>query len=58
MPPPVAFSVTVAPLQIILSLLAEPDVSATVSPGVGSALTVIVVEAVAVQPSALVTVTV
>jgi len=38
--------------------LVVPDVSATVIDGVGSALTVIVDEDVAVQPLALVTVTV
>ena len=47
-----------APVQIVPSLLVVPDVSATVIDGVGSALTVIVVEVVAVHPSALVTVTV
>jgi len=57
-PPPVAVRVTLAPLQIVPSLLAVPDVSVTVIEGVGSGLTVIVFDAVAVHPSALVTVTV
>jgi hypothetical protein len=56
--PPLAVSVALAPVQIVPSLLVVPDVSATVIIGVGSALTVIVVDDVAVQPSELVTVTV
>ena len=58
MPPPAAVNVTLAPLQIVPSLLDVPDVSATVITGTGSGLTVIVVDDVAVQPSVLVTVTV
>lgn len=58
MPPPVAVRVTLAPLQMVPSLLAVPEVSATVIAGIGSGLTVMVVDAVAVHPSALVTVTV
>lgn len=57
-PPPLAVSVADAPAQIVPSLLVVPDVSATVIPAVGIGLTVIVVLAVAVQPFALVTVTV
>jgi len=56
--PPLAVIVALAPVQIVPSLGVLPDVSATVIIGVGSGLTVIVVEVVAVQPSALVTVTV
>jgi bifunctional ADP-heptose synthase (sugar kinase/adenylyltransferase) len=43
---------------MVPSLPETPEVSVTVTDGVGSGFTVIVVEAVAVQPSALVTVTV
>ena len=56
--PPKAVNVADAPEQIIPSLFAVPDVSAMVMDGVGNGLTVIVVLAVAVQPNALVTVTV
>ena len=56
--PPDAVSVALSPVQIVPSLLALPEVSATAILGVGSAFTVIVVDEVAVQPSALVTVTV
>jgi hypothetical protein len=56
--PPLAVIVALAPVQMIPSLFIVPDVSATEIEGVGSGLTVIVVEVVAVQPSALVTVTV
>ena len=56
--PPVPVKDAEAPAQITPSLFIVPDVSATVMPGVGSGLTVIVVEAVAVQPPAFVTVTV
>ena len=41
--PPVAVNATVAPLQMIPSLFAAPEVSETVIPGVGSALTTSVV---------------
>ena len=57
-PPPEAVSVADAPLQMIPSLFATPEVSVTTMAAVGSGFTVMVVEAVAVQPSALVTVTV
>jgi hypothetical protein len=43
---------------MIPSLLVVPDISVTAMDGVGSALTVIVDDDVAVHPSALVTVTV
>ena len=56
--PPEAVSVAEAPLQMIPSLLATPEVSVTAMAGVGSGFTVMVVEAVAEQPAALVTVTV
>jgi hypothetical protein len=56
--PPLAVSVALAPVQIVPSLFVEPEVSATEIEAVGSALTVIVWEAVAVHPSALVIVTV
>jgi len=56
--PPLAVSVALSPVQIVPSLLVVPDVSATVIIGIGSALTVIVEEEVAVHPSAFVTVTV
>lgn len=58
MPPPLAVSVALSPVQMIPSLLVAPDISVTVMDGVGSALTVIVEEEVAVHPSAFVTVTV
>ena len=51
-------SVTEAPSQIVPSLLAVPDVSATVMPAVGSGFTVMTVLFVVEQPLALVTVTV
>jgi len=50
--------VALAPEQIVPSLGVLPDISVTAIDGVGRAFTVIVCEAVAVQPSALVTVTV
>ena len=56
--PPLAVSVALAPVQIVPSLGVLPEVSATVIIGVGSALTVIVEEEVAVHPSAFVIVTV
>ena len=56
--PPLAVSVALAPVQIVPSLLADPDISVTTMDGVGSALTVIVVDVVEVHPSAFVTVTV
>lgn len=56
--PPEAVRVAVPPPQIIPSSLAPPDMSVSVITAVGRLLTVIVVEAVAVHPSALVTVTV
>jgi hypothetical protein len=56
--PPDVVSVTDAPLQILPSSLAFPEVSATVIVGIGSGLTVMVVDVVEEQPSALVTVTV
>lgn len=58
MPPPLAVSVALAPVQIVPSLFVEPEVSATEIEAVGSALTVIVVDVVEVHPSAFVTVTV
>ena len=57
-PPPVPVKVADAPAQMMPSLLTVPEVSATVIPGVGNGLTVMVVVAEAVQPAALVTVTV
>jgi len=57
-PPPVPVKVAEAPAQIEPSLLVVPEVSATVIPGVGKGLTVTVVVVEAVQPFALVTVTV
>ena len=57
-PPPVPVRVADAPVQIMPSLLAVPEVSAIVIPGVGSGFTVIVVVTDAVQLFALVTVTV
>lgn len=56
--PPLAVSVALAPVHIVPSSLVVPEVSATEMDAVGSALTMIVVEAVSVQPSELVTVTV
>ena len=56
--PPVPVRVAEAPRQIMPSLLVIPEVSATVIPGVGNGLTVMVVVVEAVQPFALVTVTV
>ena len=56
--PPLAVSVALPPVQMIPSLFADPDISATAIIGVGSALTVTVEEEVAVHPSAFVTVTV
>ena len=47
-----------APIQMIASLLATPDVSATETTGAGSGVTEIVRVVVALQPLALVTVTV
>ncbi len=58
MPPPLAVSVALAPVQMIPSLLFVPDISVTAMDGVGSALTVIVDDEVAVHPSAFVIVTV
>ena len=57
-PPPVPVRVADAPAQMIPSLAVVPDVSATVVPAVGKGFTVMVVVAEAVQPFALVTVTV
>ena len=56
--PPDAVSVALAPEQIVPSLGVVPEVSTTAILGVGSAFTVMVVDEVAVQPFALVTVTV
>jgi len=56
--PPLAVSVAVAPLHIEPSLLPVPEVSVTAIDAVGIGFTVMVVEEVAVQPSAFVTVTV
>jgi hypothetical protein len=56
--PPPAVRVAVVPVQMIPSSLAVPEVSVTVIEGIGSGLTVTMVVAEAVQPSALVTVTV
>jgi hypothetical protein len=50
--------VTLAPLQIMPSLLARPEVSVIVIIGVGRGFTVIIVEVTEEQPFALVTVTV
>ncbi len=47
-----------APAQMMPSLLIVPEVSVTVIVGVGSGFTVMVLEDVAMQPFALVTVTV
>jgi len=58
MAPPLAVSVALSPVQMIPSLGVAPDISVTTIIGVGSALTVIVDDEVAVHPSALVTVTV
>jgi len=55
--PPVPVIVAEAPAQIMPSL-AVPEVSATVVPAVGNGFTVIVLVELAVQPAALVTVTV
>jgi len=57
-PPPVPVNVAEVPEQMIPSLLVVPEVSATVIPAVGKGFTVIVVVELAVQPAALVTVTV
>ena len=51
-------SVTLAPLQIVPSLLVRPDVSVTAIVGIGRGFTVIVVAVVELQPSEFVTVTV
>jgi hypothetical protein len=56
--PPDAVSIAVAPEHVIPSLFPTPEVSATATDGVGSGLTFIVTEEEAVQPFALVTVTV
>ena len=56
--PPLAVSVALPPEQIVPSFGVLPDISVSVIIGVGSAFTVIVDDEVAVQPSALVTVTV
>jgi hypothetical protein len=56
--PPDVVSVTLALSQTIPSSFKLPEVSITVMTGVGNGFTVIVVVADAVQPSALVTVTV
>ena len=58
MPPPDAVSVALEPLQIIPSFPVMPDVSETATEAEGSGLTVIVVDAVPVQPATEVTVTV
>jgi hypothetical protein len=57
-PPPVAVMVVEALAQMIPSLAVAPEFSVTVVAAVGSGFTVIVVEAVAEQPLAFVTVTV
>jgi len=51
-------SVTLAPLQIVPSLLVRPEVSVIVIVGIGSGFTVMVVAVVEEHPSAFVTVTV
>ena len=56
--PPVPVSVADSPAQIMPSLLVVPDVSVTLMTGVGSGLTVMIVEVEVVQPLELVTVTV
>ena len=56
--PPVPVMVTEAPAQIMPSFGVVPEFSVTVVPGVGSGFTVMTCVAVAVQPLALVTVTV
>ena len=58
MPPPLAVRVAEAPVHIAPSLFAVPDVSATLIDAVGNELTEITLVAEAVQPLALVTVTV
>ena len=58
MPPPLAVSVALPPVQMIPSLEVAPDISVTAMDGVGSALTMIVDDEVAVHPSAFVIVTV
>jgi hypothetical protein len=56
--PPDVVSVTIALSQTMPSSIVEPEVSATIIVGTGSVFTVIVLDEVAVQPSAFVTVTV
>ena len=56
--PPDAVSIALAPEHVIASLFPTPDDSATATDGAGSGLTFIVTEVEAVQPFALVTVTV
>jgi hypothetical protein len=56
--PPAAVSVAPSPIQTTPSLLAAAEVSATPVVGTGGGITVIVRVVVAVQPLALVTVTV
>ena len=53
-----AVSSTSSPAQVVPSSLVVPDISATAMEAVGGVLTVMVVEAEAVQPLASVTVTV
>ena len=57
-PPPVAVRVAEAPAQMVPSLLAVPEFSVTAMAGVGKGFTVMVREAVPVQPIPLVMVTV
>ena len=57
-PPPAAVNVALEPLHIVPSLFVVPDVSATVMDGVGSGLTVIVVDVLDWQLFTSVTVTV
>ena len=56
--PPEAVNIAEAPVQMIPSLLAVPELSDTETDGVGSGFTVITCEIMAEQPFSLVTVTV
>jgi hypothetical protein len=55
--PPLPVSVTDEPTQMIPSLFVTPEVSDTAIDGVGSGLTVMIVDVVVEQPFASVTVT-
>ena len=56
--PPLAVRVALAPVQIIPSLLVNPEISVMVTETICCSMTVIVVLAVEVHPPELVTVTV